>query len=248
MDRKPFSMLGVLGTMTIDATARAPGCFQSQMFAARRDSGPNGIRTIVTVRFDDQCKNGHNTFSITGRTLKLRDGVPVSEESGGCIHDEIAEAFPELAHLIPWHLCSTDGPMHYVANTVFHAGDRDCYGLRKGEQRPITGPDGKRSYELVTVLPDGRVAGYGEVPKYIKEGEQPTEMPRLEYRLWCRTGEGKARELDAARRTAVWPDATDEQLSAEPGALKAMLEKRLPWLLSSFRVDMEACGFRWSAD
>jgi hypothetical protein len=40
-----------------------------------------------------------------------------------CLHDEIAKAFPELAKYIKWHLCSTDGPMHYVANTVFHADE-----------------------------------------------------------------------------------------------------------------------------
>jgi hypothetical protein len=52
---------------------------------------------------------------------------------GGCIHDELTKYFPELAHLIKWHLCSTDGPMHYVSNTMYHASDRDHNGKRKGE-------------------------------------------------------------------------------------------------------------------
>jgi len=41
-------------------------------------------------------------------------------EACGCLHDEIRQHFPELAHLIKWHLVSTDGPLHYIANTLYH--------------------------------------------------------------------------------------------------------------------------------
>ena len=40
---------------------------------------------------------------------------------GGQCRDDIREHFPELAHLLQWQLVSTDGPMHYVANTTYHA-------------------------------------------------------------------------------------------------------------------------------
>lgn len=130
------------------------------------------IRAII--RFDDKCRNGHNTFSITGETW---DG------SGGCIHDEIARAFPHLAPFIKWHGVSTDGPTHYVANTVYHAGER--------------------------------------------------------------IGEGKKRDFAAARSCAVWPDATDEQLSAEPAELKKMLLARLPALMADFKADIEKLGFEY---
>jgi hypothetical protein len=56
-------------------------------------------------------------------------------------------------------------------------------------------------------------------------------------------GEGKARELDAARHAAIWPDATDEDLTA-PG-LKERLEARLPKLLEEFRAAVESLGFVW---
>ena len=42
--------------------------------------------------------------------------------------------------------------------------------------------------------------------------------------------EGKERELDAARRVAIWPEATDEELTAPD--LKGRLEARLPALLA----------------
>jgi hypothetical protein len=97
----------------------------------------NGKHALVAVaRHDDRCGNGHNTFSVTGTlysergsrrdgTCRMIDGTILYFESGGCIHDEIAKRIPELAPLLKWHLCSTDGPMHYIANTVYLAGNRD---------------------------------------------------------------------------------------------------------------------------
>ena len=74
----------------------------------------NGHQRVMTVtlRYDDRCNNGHNTFSITGDISKLM---------GGCIHDEIREFFPELAKYIKWDLCSSNGPLYYIANTLYHA-------------------------------------------------------------------------------------------------------------------------------
>lgn len=85
----------------------------------------------VEIRHDDQCGNGHNTFSITADIYAGEWAG--SWLAGGCMHDEIREHFPELSHLIEWHLCSTDGPMHYIKNTTYLASDRDCWGRRKGE-------------------------------------------------------------------------------------------------------------------
>jgi hypothetical protein len=78
-------------------------------------------RITATVCHDDSCRNGHNTFSITGDIDVWRNGR-WAEDSGGTVHTEIAEHFPELAPHIKWHLTSTDGPMHYVANTLYWLG------------------------------------------------------------------------------------------------------------------------------
>jgi hypothetical protein len=55
--------------------------------------------------------------------------------------------------------------------------------------------------------------------------------------------EGKSRELSAARDSAIWPDATDEDLTA-PG-LEERLKARLPALLAEFRQAVESLGFIW---
>jgi hypothetical protein len=84
------------------------------------------------VRFDDECGNGHNTFSITADIyIPGRRDI----EAGGCLHTEVAEVFPELAPFLKWHLCSTGGPMHYPGNVLYFASERDCWGKLKGEPK-----------------------------------------------------------------------------------------------------------------
>ncbi len=104
---------------------------QVKLFGPRPVEGYGVGATIrAKVRFDDVCENGHNTFSITG---SVRVPGEWEEAAGGYLHGEIAVTFPELAPLLKWHLCSTDGPLHYVANTCWFAGDRDCWGRQAGE-------------------------------------------------------------------------------------------------------------------
>lgn len=93
------------------------------------------------VRHDDQCGNGHNDFSITAEiygkdrhpgepTIKTPDGKTLWMNACGCCHDEVAKYFPELAPFLKWHLCGTDGPMHYLANALYWAGHK---GWRDGK-------------------------------------------------------------------------------------------------------------------
>ena len=180
----------------------------------------------VELRFDDSCHNGHETFSISGEVRS-----PARRKAGGCLHEDIARVFPELEPLIKWHLTSTDGPMHYIDNTCYHAGDRDYRGLRKGERKPILGPDKVPTW-VPKITPE----------KYVKGTQQPVPV-LVEYELWCREGEGKERNLAAARSCAVWPDATDDELCQERHLLEAALKARLPALLAEFKRVMLEVGF-----
>ena len=182
----------------------------------------------VELRFDDECGNGHETFAITGEVRRPgQRGI----EAGGCLHDDIAKVFPELEPLIKWHLTSTDGPRHYVADTCYHAGDRDCNGLRRGERKPILGPDKVPTW-VPKITPE----------KYVKGTQQPVPV-LVEYELLYREGEGKERDLAAARSCAVWPDATDEELCQERPQLEVALKARLPALLAEFKQAMLEIGF-----
>jgi hypothetical protein len=235
----------------------------------------------ATVRFDDECGNGHNTFAITGQVR-----VPRRKESvaWGCLHDEIAKVFPELAPLIKWHLCSTDGPLHYIQNTVFLAGDKDCWGRRAGEpsawdhgirfgDSPVTHyipgafwswlqeRQGTGHFQVTSIAHGRDERTYAPHYTFVGFGEKWHECPfrhqqqadefcegmnrcKVEFvKVPTEFSAGKERELDAARRCAIWPDATDEDLTA-PG-LEERLRARLPALLTEFRLAVESLGLGW---
>lgn len=140
--------------------------------------------TFCNIRFDDECGNDHNTFSITGEVyektrkrdldkwdLRIIDGVYYEMVTCGCIHSTVARRFSQFKHLIKFHLCSTDSPMHYKANTMY----------------------------------------------------------------WAKQG-----NLENARKSAVWEDATLHQLLSE-----IALDKHLVELQAEFKQAIESIGFTW---
>jgi hypothetical protein len=187
----------------------------------------------ISLRFDDLCNKGHESFTITA---ELYAGQHCT--MAGCLHREIARYAPELAPYIKWHLCSTDGPMHYLTNTLHLAGDADCHGLRAGEFKPHIGKDGLPQWHIP------HLKEYRHRIEYIHRGDKPAPLV-LEYKQYGTTGTGKDRELDAARSTAIWPNATDEQLSLPRKELQALLTARLPGLIAEFKSAMLELGFEY---
>lgn len=224
------NMNGVEGKFFGVVTA-ANGIIRNQKFISQRrpiDGWGAGATIQAEARFDDQCNNGHESFAITAeiRRLGRRDC-----EAWGCLHDEIAKAFPELAPLINFHLVSTDSPIHYVANTLYHAEDR---GMTHAWVY-YTGP----SDPLGVVEPKERLLGYLKADKAREAEGQPG------YRLLWDANTAKARNLAHARSSACWPEATDEQLSATRAELEAVLIARLPALMAEFKAAMIGAGFVW---
>jgi hypothetical protein len=81
-----------------------------------------GMDIIIKIRLNDECKNGHNDFSLTGDTYTA--GKPHTDrnwQGGGAMGDEIAELFPEFKIFADLHLCDAKGaPMHAEANGFYH--------------------------------------------------------------------------------------------------------------------------------
>jgi len=194
-------------------------------------------KITANIRHDDNCGNGHNSFAITGDIY--RNG---RYDVGGCIHDEIAKHFPELKPFIKWHLCSTDGPMHYVANTLYHASDKDCWGLRKDEKRQVKiGATDKLLWRLVTtVAGKQKHASIEGVKEYINSSKQPQPVsPQLYYAPDNHIGEGSEPDLKAARSAAIWPEANLEDFTEEN------LIARLPELMEAFKEAVESLGLEY---
>ena len=149
---------------------------QSKTFTKKINYEGKDCTMSVRLRYDDECGNGHNTFSITGSIKGGRyERYGYEIELSGCIHNEIKKYFPEFTHLIKWHLCGSQQPMYYIENTLYLATDK--------------------------------------------------------------------RDFNAARKSAIWEDATDIELSQSREKLEKLLLKRLPKLMKEFRHDIEALGF-----
>lgn len=235
---RAMSVLGVSGRLTHRTVkpGTAAGLFTNQKWISecRKIKGyGTGAEIQAEIRYDDLCGNGHNSFAITASVYTPASRRRCDIEAGGCLHKDIARVFPELAPLIKWHLFDSTGPMHYVANTLYHASDRDHNGLQAGEQRQIrNGRTGLPCWILETV---------GDAPRHVDSETQPA-APVSHYVPWMRTGEDKARNLDAARSCAVWPEATDDQLCAPRAELEVALIARLPALLEAFRAAIIGAG------
>lgn len=117
-----------------------------------REFMDNGRKCRITahVRYDDQCGNGYNSFGVTA-DIDEQHGSHWVDFAGGCCHDEIAKYFPELAPMLKWHLCSSDGPMHYLANAKYWAGHD---GWRDGKPNSPPDLDNLKSTIVYGALPE----------------------------------------------------------------------------------------------
>ena len=88
-------------------------------------------KITAEVRFDDECKNGHKTFAITEEILRKAKNGTWGIDRCGQIQDDIAKHFPDLVPYFKWHLCSTDGPMHYLVNTLYWVREGNIEAARK---------------------------------------------------------------------------------------------------------------------
>lgn len=199
----------------------------------------------VNIRYDDQCGNGHNSFSITGEAYQ--HNKPKTDRymiACGCIHEYIEIAFPELKPFIKWHLMSSDAPMHYIANTIYHASNTDCHGLLKGEfnsfkYNVIVNNEclfkSKTFYSFRNWIHRDEAKKQAEnFMHYIK----PELKPEILQVGDGSQSEGKERDLKAARNCAMWEDATLLQLTN-----KDRLLARLELITWQFKNDMEKLSF-----
>lgn len=94
-----------------------------------------GNNVFIKIRLSDECKNGHQDFSITCDIYE-KDKPKLDKYflMGGCCHEEILKIRPDLKIFVNLHLCDYLGnPMHATANGLYH--------LRNGfNKTPINSP------------------------------------------------------------------------------------------------------------
>ena len=77
---------------------------------------------VISIRLNDECKNGHEDFSITANFWKLES--PRTDRNwimGGCCHEEILKFRPDLKIFVDLHLNDFRGyPMYFIENGFYH--------------------------------------------------------------------------------------------------------------------------------
>lgn len=77
-------------------------------------------KTVIKISLDDDCRNGHETFSMTADIYEKRGNNRWVEVGGGCCHEHILGLCPKLAHFVALHLSDQNGvPMHAVSNALY---------------------------------------------------------------------------------------------------------------------------------
>ncbi len=79
-----------------------------------------GLDYIIKIRLNDECKNGHQDFSITGDVYTAGKRGDGNCQGGGAMGDTIAKLFPEFAIFDRLHLCTAKGvPMYAIENGFY---------------------------------------------------------------------------------------------------------------------------------
>jgi len=138
---------------------------QRKVFGPRAiPSYGKGATITATVRYDDECGNGHNSFAITAEVVTPASKRRNDCEACGMLHDDIARIFPKLAPFLKWHLCSSDGPMHYVENSLYWAGQT------KWEKPNL------ENFRSTAIWPDATEDDMATVTKEVLEARLPALM------------------------------------------------------------------------
>lgn len=160
----------------------------------------------VQIRLNDECKNGHQDFSITGGIYGNQNGIKTdrSHLTSGCIHEEISQYFPEFKNFVDLHSCDYNGvPMYAVENGFFHL--KEGFSNLKGKTQKEYFCD----YYRVT----------GEQYDKLLKSENPTEYAILLRELgvlnqWQKEADNAIKVLEGLTGTKFLIDSVRSQYKA----------------------------------
>lgn len=142
-------------------------------------------KTTIKISLDDDCKNGHEDFSLTADIYE-RTPKGWRDSGGGCCHDHILALRPELATFARLHLATCDGvPMHAIANAWYWFQgafpDSAESGGNRGPCHGGTGSSGKSPDECRRIFGEHILATPEQVQTIA--GKNPRSQVELQFIL-----------------------------------------------------------------
>lgn len=187
---------------------------------------------------------GRGPFGVTASMWNVRD-TRSEGHSFGCLHDQVARAFPELRPLIPWHGMMTDGPMHYGANAAYWY--EFILGISEWDKPGHDPMSAFKSTVVFGALPDDEetlaaamAEPFDRFPEAntLAQRRHDAELARLDVeRCEAAVKEAKRREDDCLRAVAT-VEAEYRKKRSEP--IRAWCERRKPALMAKFVETMKA--------
>jgi len=105
---------------------------------AKRKTNKKFNVTKLTIRWDDNLNNGHNSFGIMvekGLKSSLEDNFFSSDDNYVCSRDLIKH-FPEYAHLIKYHMLTSDG-YFCIGNIEYMLNNPEKYSLEDAREYAV---------------------------------------------------------------------------------------------------------------
>lgn len=194
------------------------------------DCLPGEIVTYeVHIFWQDQCRNGFNFLSMRlyANMKTAPSSVYLKKESLGVPTSDVIKAyFPQLEKYLRYarRLYSPYGPLYYFENTIYLAGEADFNGNLPGQQIKTR---------------QGLLGWTDEKGLLTHWGDPTAEMciPKV--------SQGKSRELNDAKSSCDWVEASDDTMSLPEDQLITVLAQRLPSMMQEFKQDILALGFTY---
>lgn len=164
-------------------------------------------KAVIRIQLADDCRNGHEHFSITA---DIYDKTPRGwrESGGGCCHEHILKLRPALAPFVVLHLSDQDGiPVHAIANGIYWINGAAAVPTKYGpDQTPA---------ECARIAADHLRATPEEIATMVA-----TVRTEAELSEWLETHGFRARwkaEAQAAiRQLEAWTGQTFESAATRP--------------------------------
>lgn len=94
------------------------------------------VDAYLTLRYDDKSNDGYNLFSINVQAYQpvknksYKDLVTAAE-----FYQFIKYYFPEYQYVAKWNACSSNGPRHYLTDTLYWIDSRNKKGWTEEKNR-----------------------------------------------------------------------------------------------------------------